>query len=275
MRLRCWVALLLALLISAAGTVSAAPKGKIVIGISNEPTTFDPHVITGFPQTVALTNVFDTLLFRKHDGTIIPHLAKSWRLVNPKVWEFKLRKGVKFTNGEPMDAAAVKFSMERVLDPKLKSRQFGYFRSVARVEAVDRYTVRIHNKYPDMTLTSALTNYPVIVPPKYYKSHDLKYVARHPIGSGPYRLVKWSKGDRLVYEANENYWKPGVPSIKNVVVKSITEPTTRVAALLAGDVSIVDNVPPPADSSGQVQPRPRCHRRAFPDCLLREHDHQG
>ncbi|MFC1491558.1 ABC transporter substrate-binding protein, partial [Nitrospinota bacterium] len=240
-----------------AGGAAAAPKGKLVLGLSAAPPTLDPHPITGFPLHNVYPLMFDFLVFRDHDGKIIPHLAKSWRMVEPKVWEFKLREGMKFTNGEPVDAHAVKFSLERIVDPKLKSRQWGMFRSIHHVEVVDRYTARVHTKYPDTFLISMLTNYGAIVPPKYYKSHSRKHLARNPVGSGPYRLVKWKKGERLVFEANPNYWKPGVPRIKTGIIRIIPEPTTRVSALVAGDVDAINNVPPQLVSMVKANPKYR------------------
>ena len=228
----------------AAGGVTAEPQGTVTMGTGGEPSTFDPHRITGFPMNLHFPLVFDNLVFRNHRGEIIPKLATSWRQVKPTVLEFKLRQGVVFSNGEPVDAHAVKFSLERILDPKLKSRQYGYFRSMDRVEVIDDHTVHVHTKYPDMFLLSPLTSYGNIVPPKYYQSHDLKHLARNPVGSGPYRLVKWKKGEELVYEANPNYWQPDTPKFKKGVIKIIPEPNTRVAALLAGDVDIIDSVPP-------------------------------
>ncbi|MFC1491101.1 ABC transporter substrate-binding protein [Nitrospinota bacterium] len=231
-------------LICAAGGLAAAPKGKMTYGTAGSVKTFDPHRVTGFPLGNNYPLVFDTLLFWSPEGKVIPSLAKSYRLVRPGVWEFKLRKGVKFSNGEPVDAHAVKFSLERIVNPKLKSRQISYFRSIDHVEVVDRYTARLHTKYPDMFIIAPLAQYGQIVPPKYYKSKKLKYLARHPVGSGPYRLKSWKKGVGMVYEANPNYWKPGVPRIKHVVMKVIPEPTTRVSALAAGDVDLIDAIPP-------------------------------
>jgi peptide/nickel transport system substrate-binding protein len=236
--------LLAAMFLWTGGSASAESKGSIKLGVPAEPSTFDPHRITGFTMNMHFPLVFDNLVFRDNSGKIIPKLAKSWKLVKPTVLQFKLREGLKFTNGEPVDAHAVKFSLERILDPKLKSRQYGYFRGMDHVEVVDKYTVNVHTKYPDMFLLSPLTSYGNIVPPKYYKSKPLKYLARHPVGSGPYKLVKWSKGEEMVYEANPNYWDPSKNQIKKGTFKIIPEPTTRVSALLAGDVDIVYSVSP-------------------------------
>ena len=250
-----------------AGGVAAAPMGKITAAFTGQPSTFDPHKITGLPIAFQYPNIFDTLLYRSPDGKLIPHLAVSWKLVTPKVWEFKLRKGVKFSNGETMDANAVKFSIERIIAPGMKTRQISYFRSVARVEVVDKYTARVHTKKPDMMLPNILSGYGQIVPPKYYSKTDPKILARKPVGSGPFRMAKWGKNQEIVYEANPNYWKPGVPKAKTVVLKLVTEATTRVAALVSGTVDIIDNVPPQLaslvknNSKTQIMsgPSPRAH----------------
>ncbi|MFC1491521.1 ABC transporter substrate-binding protein [Nitrospinota bacterium] len=243
---RYWIlglAFVIALLWTAGG-VAAAPKGKVVIGLAGEPTTFDPHRITGLPLHMHYPLVFDQLVFFDHSGKLTPKFAKSYRMLKPTLWEFKLLEGVKFSNGEPADAHAVKYSIERIKNPKLKSRQVVRFRDVTRVEVVDRYTVRFHTKKLNTFMIPPLAMLGHIVPPKYYKSHDLKYLARHPVGSGPYKLVRWKKGQEFVYEANPGYRDPNMPPIKTGVVKIIPEPTTRIAALMAGDVEVVNAVPP-------------------------------
>ena len=241
---RDWFCALVLVILSMAVPAAAAPKGKMVLGMAGEPSSFDPHLVTSPPQSTTFPLVFDTLLFRDHAGKFTPRLAASYRLVSPTVWEFKLREGIHFPNGEPMDAHAVKYSIERIIDPKLKSRMFTYFRSVDHVEVSDHYTARIHTKYPDMYLISPLALYAQIIPPKYYQEHDLKYLATHPVGSGPYRLMRWKKGEELVFEANPGHWDPARQRIKTAIVKIIPEPTTRVAALVAGDVDIIEDVPP-------------------------------
>ncbi len=130
----------------------AAPKGKVVLGMAGSLTTFDPHTFSSLPISMHHPNVFETLLARAPDGSLTHQLAENYKMVSPRVWEFRLRKGVKFSNGDALDAEAVKFSFERILDPKMKSRQYRYFKSIARVEAVDAHTVRIHTKKPDPML---------------------------------------------------------------------------------------------------------------------------
>ena len=239
-RLWLWMVVLSLLLLPAG--VKAAPKGKVVLGMAGSLTTFDPHTFSSLPISMHHPNVFETLLARAPDGSMTNQLAESYKMVSPKVWEFKIRKGVKFSNGDPLNAEAVKFSFERILDPKMKSRQYRYFKSIASVEAVDANTVRIHTKKPDPMLPPFLAIYGFIVPPKYYKKHDKKFLSRNPVGSGPFVLKKWRKGQEVVYEANPNAWRK--PRVKTAVVKFIPESTTRVSALISGDVDVIDNLPP-------------------------------
>ena len=246
-RLWLWMVVLSLLLLPAG--VKAAPKGKVVLGMAGSLTTFDPHTFSSLPISMHHPNVFETLLARAPDGSMTNQLAESYKMVSPKVWEFKIRKGVKFSNGDPLNAEAVKFSFERILDPKMKSRQYRYFKSIKSVEAVDANTVRIHTKKPDPMLPPFLAIYGFIVPPKYYKKHDKKHLSRNPVGSGPFVLKKWRKGQEVVYEANPNAWRK--PRVKTAVVKFIPESTTRVSALISGDVDVIDNLPP--GLSGRVR----------------------
>lgn len=243
---RFWMFALVALIFVAiaAGGAAAAGKDKIVIGMPGEPTTFDPHIRLGLPMFQTWPLVFDNVLSRDASGKIGPGLAKSWRYVNPKTLELKIRKGAKFHNGEPVDASAVKYSLDRIFDPKVKSRIKNFYRTVKNVEVVDSHTVRIHTKTSDRFLLSPLADFSAVVAPKYYTAKERKYVARHPMGSGPYRMTKWRKGSEMVFEATPGYWNPSRQRVKTVVIKVIPEPTTRVSALLANSVDIIKGIPP-------------------------------
>ncbi|MBT3434701.1 MAG: hypothetical protein HN435_12415, partial [Nitrospinaceae bacterium] len=111
-----------------------------------------------------------------------------------------------------------------------------------------------HTKQPDTFLISVLSQYGSLVPPKYYASKSLKHLARNPIGSGPYILAKWKGKHEFHYEANPNYWKPGVPKIKSARIMVVPEPTTRVAALAAGDVDVADAISPQLISLAKSNP---------------------
>ncbi|HEV8437397.1 MAG TPA: ABC transporter substrate-binding protein [Methylomirabilota bacterium] len=221
----------------------AAPPGKVVIAQGVDPTTLDPHWHEETPAYNVLLNIYDTLLFRDRDLKIIPWLAESWRLVNPTMWEFKLRKGVKFHNGEEFDADAVKFSLDRLRDPELKNRQAGNFRLVASVEVVDKFTVRVHTSKPFPTLENQLALRGAVMAPKHFRGKDKVFADRNPVGTGPYKFGRWNKDEQIVLEANEHWWG-GAPKVKTIVFRPIPEHAVRVAALQAGEVDIAVNIPP-------------------------------
>src|SRR6266540_713987 len=175
---------------------AAAPEGKIVIAQGVDPTTLDPQWHEESPAYNVLLNVYDTLLFRDKDLKIIPWLAESWKLVNPTTWEFKIRKGVKFHNGEDVDADAVKFSLDRLRDHEMKSRQSGYFKLVSSVDVVDRHTVRVLTSKPYPTLENQLALRGHIMPPGHFRGKDKVFADRNPVGSGPYKFVRWVKDER-------------------------------------------------------------------------------
>jgi len=184
----------------------AQPAGRVVIAQGVDPTTLDPQNHEETPAYNVLLNLYDTLLFRDKDLKIIPWLAESWRVVNPTTWEFKIRRGAKFHNGEDVDADAVKFSLERLINPDLKMRQAPNFTLIDRIEAPDKSTVRILTKKPFPTLENQLALRGAIVPPKYFKEKDGAHLAKNPVGSGPYKFVKWAKDEAITLEANERWW---------------------------------------------------------------------
>jgi peptide/nickel transport system substrate-binding protein len=233
----------LPLVASLALPAGAQPAGKVVIAQGVDPTTLDPHNHEETPAYNVLLNLYDTLLFRDRDLKIVPWLAESWRVVTPTTWEFKIRRNVKFHNGEEVDAEAVRFSLERISNPENKMRQGPNFTLLDRVEVVDRTTVRVHTKKPFPTLENQLALRAAIVPPKYFKEKDAATLAKNPVGSGPYKFVKWAKDEAITLEANESWWG-GAPKVKTLVIRPIPEHTTRVAALQAGEADIVTNVPP-------------------------------
>ena len=232
-----------ALVLAGPQLAAAQPAGRVVIAQGVDPTTLDPHNHEETPAYNVLLNMYDTLLFRDKDLKIIPWVAESWRVVNATTWEFKIRKGLKFHNGEDLDADAVKFSLERLINPELKMRQGPNFSLVDKIEAPDKNTVRVITKKPFPTLENQLALRGAIVPPKYFREKDGPTLAKNPVGSGPYKFVRWAKDEAITMEANESWWG-GAPKVKTLVVRPIPEHTTRVAALQAGEVDIVTNVPP-------------------------------
>ncbi len=221
----------------------ARDKNTLVIAQGVDPTTMDPHNHMETPAWNVHLNIFDTLLQRDPNIKIEPLLAESYRLVNDLTWEFKLRKGVKFHNGEDFNSAAIKFVLERMADPKQKLRQTVFQGVIDRVETPDDYTVRIITKSPYPVMDAMLCIYGHAVPPKYFQEKGAAHFALNPVGTGPYKFVKWVKDDHILLEANENYWR-GAPKIKKVIFRPIPEATTRVSGLQTQEVDIIVNIPP-------------------------------
>jgi peptide/nickel transport system substrate-binding protein len=219
-----------------------APRGTVVVAQGVDPTTLDPMNHQEAPATVVGNNIFDNLLERDPDLNLVPLLAESYQSVAPTIWEFKLRRGIRFHNGEPFDAESVKWSLERLMDPKLKG--YSAFTQLSHVEIVDPFTVRIHSKGGWPLLPAVLTiGAAAMLPPRYYREKDMVYLQKNPVGSGPFKFVRWVKDDRIELEANEQYWR-GAPKIKKLVFKPIPDDAVRVAALQNGEVDVAVNIPP-------------------------------
>ena len=238
---------LLGLLGAGVPEAAAQPKPVVVVQ-SGEAATLDWHMHCDKNAHEPDRQIFDTLLRRdlktlKLEG----NLAESWRLLNETTWQFKLRRGIKFHNGEPLDAAAVKFSIERMLNPKQGAPGRTSIATIDRVDVVDASTVNIVTSKPFPLLPVRMSpghcGTVGIVPPKYIEQVGDAGFAVKPVGTGPYKFVEWVKDERLVLDANRDYHR-GAPVIERLVFRPVPELTTRVAALLAGQADLVSDVPP-------------------------------
>ena len=224
------------------GLAWAAPQGKVVIAQGVDPTTLDTQNQQETPASVVASHLFDTLVERDQNLKIVPALAAELpKLVGPTTWEVKLRQGVKFHNGEDFNAESVKFSLERV---KTGLRASSNFRPIDKVDIVDTYTVRVQTSKPWPIFPTIMTSRQAsMYPPKAYAGKDSAFISKNPIGTGPYKLVRWSKDEEIVLEANDQYWR-GAPRIKTVVFRPIPDDAVRVAALQNGEVDVAVNIPP-------------------------------
>lgn len=177
---------------------------------------------------------------RDADNRIVPQLAESWKALDDLTWQFKLRRGVVFHNGEPFNAEAVRFTFERVLDPNQKSPNRANVGEVARVDVVDDYTVNLVLRQPYAPLVNRLIDFSV-VPPKYTAEKGNQGLALRPVGTGPFRFVELVKDDHLIVEALD---RRGAPKVRRIIYKAIPEPFTRAAALRNNEVDVIDTVPP-------------------------------
>ena len=220
-------------------------KDTVVLAMALEPTPgLDP---TGGAASaiaeITLYNVFETLTKINPDESVTPLLAESWE-VSPdlKTYTFKLRKGVKFQNGEPFNANTVKFSFERAGGEKSVNKDKRTFSSMARVAVVDDYTVVILNTQLDpQFLFNMGQGTAVIVEPKSADTNATK-----PVGTGPFQLEAWNKGSSVVLAKWEGYRNAAAIKMKKVTFRFISDPAAQVAALLAGDVDAFPRVTPRA-----------------------------
>jgi peptide/nickel transport system substrate-binding protein len=236
-------ALVIALGSSAAFRAQAQMPDVLVVAQGVDMQTGDPHKTTLTHAVNVLANIYDTLVRRDANLSLKAGLALSWRAVDPITWEFKLRRGVKFHNGEPFNAQAVKFSFERMLDPKTHWPGAGALRLIKSVTVVDDSTVRFTTERPWPLMPRFLGYYGMIVPPGYLGQNGEEALVRHPVGTGPYRFVRWVKDDRVELVANPDFWG-GNPRISRVVFRAVPTESSRVAELLAGSVHLINLVPP-------------------------------
>ena len=163
-------------------------------------------------------------------GKIEPLLAESWKFLSETTLQIKLRRGVKFSNGEPFDAAAAKFSLDLIRDAKITPAYSRYTEPLTGVDIVDEHTINVRTEgaYPGLLLTLYRA---YVVPPKYWKEAGKNAYNMKPVGTGPYRLREWVKDDRLVMDKNTDYWGTAPGGIDRVIWRPIPDDTARVAAL--------------------------------------------
>jgi len=233
------VAALLVLLLAAA---PAWAQGELRVAIPWTPENLDPTMNLSSLRSQVGVSVFDSLVGRDADGKIVGELAESWRGLDDRTWQLKLRRGVTFHNGEPFNAEAVRFTFQRVLNPEQKSPNRATVSEVERVDVVDDLTVDLVLRAPYAPFLVRLIDFPM-VPPKYTAEKGNQGLALRPVGTGPFRFVELVKDDHMIVEAFDKHWR-GQPRIKRIVFKPIPEPFTRAAALRNGEVDLITTVPP-------------------------------
>ncbi|HEU5192236.1 MAG TPA: ABC transporter substrate-binding protein [Methylomirabilota bacterium] len=233
------VAALFVLLLAAA---PAWAQGELRVAIPWTPENLDPTMNLSSLRSQVGVSVFDSLVGRDADGKIVGELAESWRALDDRTWQLKLRRGVTFHNGEPFNAEGVRFTFQRVLNPEQKSPNRATVSEVERVDVVDDLTVNLVLRAPYAPFLARLIDFPM-VPPKYTAEKGNQGLALRPVGTGPFRFVELVKDDHMIVEAFDKHWR-GQPRIKRIVFKPIPEPFTRAAALRNGEVDLITTVPP-------------------------------
>ena len=233
---------------SSVGSAQAA-KNILTVGFEDTIATLNYYQTTARVDIQAGYLLYDPLLERDpKDGSLRPHLVTEWKTINDTTWEFKLRPGVKFHNGDPMNAECVRYTVEdRILDPKQKSPALPNWKWIKKVEVVDDLTFRFITDGPYPLVLQRLN---VFFPmdPKWTKEMIAKggeeSLSNTAMGTGPFKFVRFVKGERLELVRNENYWKKGWPKLEKITIRFVPEMATRLAELMAGGIDVAHAILP-------------------------------
>jgi peptide/nickel transport system substrate-binding protein len=252
-------------------SVAQTPPNVLVVGQIAEPKSLDPSVDTAVNDFRILVNVYDGLV-RYKDGTlqVEPALAKSWDISDDGLtYTFHLREGVKFQDGTPFNAEAVKFDFDRMLvkdSPYYDTGPFPlafFFSAVKETKVIDDMTVQFTLNAPYAPFLSNLA-YPtgLLISPAAVKKYG-KDVGRHPVGTGPYKFVSWQSNTSVTLEKNADYWD-GAPDLNRIIFRPITDANTRVAEMLSGGIDLMVEVPPDNVATFQKDANYKVYEQAGP-----------
>jgi peptide/nickel transport system substrate-binding protein len=232
----------------------AGPRegGTIIVGLQAEPTTLDSQQISDYNSHRAAYGVYDHLLRFEDESTAVePGLAESWEISDDGlVYTLHLRQGVKFHDGTDFNAEAVKFNLERQIDPNHPYHDTGQFPyaeftwgTVDNIEVVDDYTVKITLKEVFAPFLNHLAMHPAaMASPTAIEQYGADF-SSNPVGTGPFKFVSWTPGVEVILEKNPDYWG-GAPQVDRVIYRPIIEDQSRLTELEAGGVNFIVNVPP-------------------------------
>ena len=242
---------------------SAQPAGTLVVGLVAEPVNLDPPQVTDLNSNRVGRRIVETLVTFPDESTqVVPGLAESWTISKDGLqYTFKLRSGIKFHDGTPLNAEAVKFSIERQINPNHPASKLGkypfanyFFGNVKAVEVLSDERVAFLLSEPRASFLAVLTAPAAsIVSPTAVMKWGPDYPS-HPVGTGPFRFASWDRGQRVVLEKNPSYWKYPV-RIERVIYRPIVEDQARLTELLTGGLDLIVGVP--ADFVDQLEKNPK------------------
>ncbi|MDQ0323766.1 peptide/nickel transport system substrate-binding protein [Pararhizobium capsulatum DSM 1112] len=225
-----------ALFLASTALTGLVDAKSLTVGLTSDAVNLDPQAGEELSSNILFYHIYDPLVRRNADLSFGPGLAESWELADDTTWVFKLRKGVKFHNGEEFKASDVVFTLDRLK----KSLMANLGANISSFKAIDDYTVEIKTPRPYAVLPNDLAAV-LILNEKYVKEAGDETADLKPIGTGPYKLVEWVKEDHIALESNKDYYA-GPAKLDTVTFRPITNGATRTAALLTGEVDVVQDL---------------------------------
>src|SRR5215471_13769087 len=231
-----------ALLAAAALWICAAHAAELKVGVAADVTSMDPHFLNIGANNNIGWQVFDALTHVDADARLMPGLAVSWRALNPTTWEFKLRRGVRFHDGAELTAADVVFSTERTRS--VPNGQFGAFtQRIVATQTPDPYTVRLKTAAPYAMVPYDMNSVFIVSKQAAAGARPEDFDSgKAMVGTGPFRFVRFARGDRVELARNDAYWGGAAPWDK-VTLRIVPSDPARLAGLLAGDFDLIEQVP--------------------------------
>ena len=241
-------------LLLAAGAQAAGVKagGDLRAALTGEPDVLDPATSSIYTGAQVYEGIFSKLIDMDEAGNFVPDLATSWTQVDARTWKFQLVTGATFHNGERFTSADVKYTFERLLDPKTASAYAGLYAQIESVDASDPAVAVFHLKSPFGPFLTNLATNGEIVNKVAIAAHD---PARNPVGTGPFEFVEWVQGDHISVKKNPRYFKAGLPHLDTVTFKFLPVDQSRIDALAAGEIDWADAVPLQQVKALQHDPR--------------------
>src|SRR5438552_9256500 len=220
-------------------TIPIDPEAELIVAMSDDTVNMDPRIGMGSIRSTYIRQVFESLIDVDPQGKPLPGLALSWKPAGDLAWEFTLRKGVRFHDGEAFTADTFLFNLDRMFRKNLDkhpvkdvaaSTPFDRtFPFVSKWEKVDDYTVRVHTSEPSPNLWDFIGREPM-VPKAYAIKNGVEALNDKPVGTGAWKLVEWKRKTHMIYERNDDYWGPK-PLIKRLRFQVIPEASSRLAAV--------------------------------------------
>jgi len=233
-------AFMLTLAGSAAMAAAIKDGGELRAALTGEPDVLDPATSSIYTGAQVYEGIFSKLIDMDASGKFVPDLATSWEQVDAKTWKFNLVPNATFHNGEKFTSADVKYTFERILDPKTASAYAGLYAQISSVDAADPAVAVFHLKSSFGPFLTNLATNGQIVNKKAIESGD---AARNPVGTGPFKFVEWVQGDHITLEKNAAYFRSGLPHLDKVTFRFLPVDQSRIDALSAGELDWLDAIP--------------------------------